>query len=254
MEATASSGAWAVYNLHYAMAIAGDWAGRVIHEGRPHDMSRGRALLVRPGEFHCAERAERPGDVRALVISNEALTEYACEYLEAPTQFSWRAPLLACSSDLVARFLTIYRLIHGEPTPMQIQSAMAELFAAMMPELVDEAMPSEFGGTARGVARMYELIHDAYDGTTLGLDQLASAAGMTRFQALRAFKKRYGVPPHSYQLVLRINRAMLMLRRGAPVTAVAHQLGFADQSHLTRHFKKTLGVTPGAYARGDRAR
>jgi AraC-like DNA-binding protein len=254
MEATSSSGSWAIYNLHYAIAIPDRWAARVVHEGRSHDMSPGHALLVRPGEFHSAERAERVGDVRALVISNDALIEYAGEYVDEPTQLSWRAPVLACSSELVGRFLGIYRVMRSEPTAMQIQSAMAELFAAVMPELVaDKTIPNGFVGSARAVGRMRELIHDADDGATLGLDDLANAAGMTRFQALRAFKKYFGVPPYSYQLVLRINRGMSLLRRGHPVSAVAHELGFSDQSHFTRHFKKTLGVTPGEYLRGRRA-
>ena len=84
----------------------------------------------------------------------------------------------------------------------------------------------------------------------MGLDDLAKAVGLTRFQALRAFKRRYGIPPHGYQLTVRTGLAVPLLIRGASVTQVAHELGFTDQSHFTRHFKRLWRMTPGSYARG----
>ncbi|HEY0468097.1 MAG TPA: helix-turn-helix domain-containing protein, partial [Polyangiaceae bacterium] len=73
-------------------------------------------------------------------------------------------------------------------------------------------------------------------------------AGLSRFEALRAFKKRYGLPPHAYQLCLRIGHARRLLLEGAPAAEVAARCGFADQSHFTRHFKRFNGVTPMQYA------
>jgi transcriptional regulator GlxA family with amidase domain len=56
------------------------------------------------------------------------------------------------------------------------------------------------------------------------------------------------MPPHRFQLAYRIGTARRLLERGIPVAEVAVETGFVDQSHLHRHFRKTLGMTPARYA------
>ena len=87
----------------------------------------------------------------------------------------------------------------------------------------------------------------------LDLHALATKVGLSRFQVLRAFRKRYGLPPHAYQLCVRVARARDLLRAGQAPAEVAAECGFADQSHLGRHFKHMLGVTPAQYARARKA-
>ena len=82
------------------------------------------------------------------------------------------------------------------------------------------------------------------------LAHLAAIAGIGTFRLLRAFRKVHGVPPHRYQLAQRIEHAKRLIRdQAGPLAAIAFETGFADQSHLTRNFKRWAGVTPYAYAR-----
>lgn len=67
---------------------------------------------------------------------------------------------------------------------------------------------------------------------------------------VRAFTAAFGLPPHQYLTSRRIDRARHLLLDGHPPTTVATTLGFHDQSHLTRHFRRILGTTPGRFARG----
>jgi AraC-like DNA-binding protein len=82
------------------------------------------------------------------------------------------------------------------------------------------------------------------------LDELAQVTGMSPFTLLRAFRGQTGLPPHAYLNQLRVRLARRMLDRGVPPAEVAVAVGFADQAHLTRHFKRIMGVPPGAYQRG----
>jgi AraC-like DNA-binding protein len=71
---------------------------------------------------------------------------------------------------------------------------------------------------------------------------------VSRFHLVHAFTSEVGLPPHAYQIHLRIRRSRALLAAGMPLGGIAADLGFADQSHFGRHFRRVVGVTPGAYA------
>lgn len=83
----------------------------------------------------------------------------------------------------------------------------------------------------------------------ISLQELATISGLSRWHFLRSFRDRVGLTPHAYLLQMRIRRAEELLRIGRSPVLVALELGFSDQSHLTRCFKGFLGTTPGAYQR-----
>ncbi|MEN0061471.1 MAG: helix-turn-helix domain-containing protein [Myxococcota bacterium] len=66
----------------------------------------------------------------------------------------------------------------------------------------------------------------------------------------RLFRRELGTTPHQYQLMVRLSRARGDLRLGMDPAMAAMRCGFYDQSHLGRHMKKRLGLTPAVYARG----
>ncbi|MEM9189050.1 MAG: AraC family transcriptional regulator [Myxococcota bacterium] len=91
----------------------------------------------------------------------------------------------------------------------------------------------------------------------LELADLAAVVGMTPMEFARAFKAAMGQSPWQYVIALRCERAAELLARfGHPASLafVAAQCGFHDQSHLTRHFKRQIGVTPGAFRKSLRVR
>jgi AraC-like DNA-binding protein len=81
------------------------------------------------------------------------------------------------------------------------------------------------------------------------LGELAAMSGLSQFALLRAFRQETGMPPHAYLNQLRVRRARQLLDSGLAPADVAAQVGFADQAHLTRHFKRVIGVPPAAYQR-----
>jgi AraC-like DNA-binding protein len=78
--------------------------------------------------------------------------------------------------------------------------------------------------------------------------ELAQAAGVSATQVIRAFSAETGMPPHSYLVSLRVERAKALLRAGTSPAATALRVGFSDQSQMTRHFKRLTGITPGRFA------
>ena len=82
----------------------------------------------------------------------------------------------------------------------------------------------------------------------LSVGDLADFVDLSRFQFARRFKQSTGATPHAYVMDERVAKAKTLLRRtGIPLAEVAHQCGFADQSHMNRVFGGRVGTTPGQY-------
>jgi AraC-like DNA-binding protein len=79
------------------------------------------------------------------------------------------------------------------------------------------------------------------------LRNLARIAGVSPFHLVRLFSATLGITPHRFQILLRLSRAMTMLRDGTCIAQVAHGVGFADHSHLDRSFRILMGMTPTQY-------
>ncbi|MEV6169079.1 AraC family transcriptional regulator [Streptomyces sp. NPDC051954] len=94
--------------------------------------------------------------------------------------------------------------------------------------------------------RLRELL-DAHVAEGLTLDAAAQLLHAHPAHLVRAFSTAYGIAPHQYLNSRRVDRARALLLRGASPAETATATGFYDQAHLTRHFKKLVGVTPGRY-------
>lgn len=109
----------------------------------------------------------------------------------------------------------------------------------------------------RGIARESRIVSVVRDvleqfyarSAETSLHSLAEKTGVTPFRVIRAFREATGLAPHQYLIQVRVERARQFLAAGAVPSLVAAMTGFVDQSHLTYHFKKHVGITPGNYRR-----
>ena len=99
----------------------------------------------------------------------------------------------------------------------------------------------------RTVAIVRDYLHAKAE-SQVSIADLAQAAGVSGTQVIRSFSAATGMPPHSYLVSLRVERAKAVLRAGTSPAETALEVGFSDQSQLTRHFKRLTGVTPGRFA------
>jgi AraC family transcriptional regulator len=105
---------------------------------------------------------------------------------------------------------------------------------------------SSAANAPRAVADALEFIHRNYS-QDLALRDIAAAAHLSPFHLARLFKQTLGVSPHQHVIQVRVNSARSLLAASTgrrSLAEIASAVGFADQSHLTRHFKRITGVTP----------
>ena len=102
------------------------------------------------------------------------------------------------------------------------------------------------------LARKLRDLIDAHIEAGLTLDEASATLHAHPAHLVRTFSREFGLPPHQYLTGRRIERARRLLLDGISPADVAVTVGFHDQSHLNRHFKRMLATTPARYAEGRR--
>jgi transcriptional regulator of acetoin/glycerol metabolism/AraC-like DNA-binding protein len=127
--------------------------------------------------------------------------------------------------------------LHARPR-LDVISALAKMAPA----------PQAHGGLSPTAMRRVREYVDAHLGGSMDLATLAGVAGVSLHHFARGFKQSAGVTPHHYLTHKRVERAQnLLAQTDLSLSEIAYAVGFSDQSHLARHFRQMLGVTPGQF-------
>lgn len=141
----------------------------------------------------------------------------------------------------------------GDPDdPLFLESAVHRLAARLAAHSGREPPAPARGGLARAACRRVDdMIAAALEDTTVPsptLDQFASAACLSVNHFIRAFRQQTGVTPHRHMVLRRLERGIGLLKKpGMSVAEVADSTGFATPAHFVATFRRTMGVTPGAF-------
>jgi len=211
------------------------------------EASAGDLITVNPGEVH--DGVPFGGRVRSwrmLYLPVEVVLAAAAD-ARAETDrgrgYEFERPVLQRAACARA-FRALAAAVGPEAGPLDALTRDSALST-----LVDSLIRPDRGGAARLVGsarRAKERIDDDPLGAP-SLSDLAALCGLSRFQLLRAFKRDLGMAPKAYIIQRRLEVAREAMRRGESAVQAAVSAGFADQSHLTRHFVRRFGYTPGAY-------
>jgi AraC family transcriptional regulator len=149
-------------------------------------------------------------------------------------------------SDSLARILSVH-LLRNYATTID-----GEALASRLPEEQRASATPIAAVQSRAVADALRFIQQNY-AREVGLGDIAAAAHVSPFHLTRLFKQTLGVSPYQHVIQVRVNSARHLLSAGSgrrSLAEIASAVGFSDQSHLTRHFKRLTGVTPSRFAAG----
>ncbi|MDF9775706.1 AraC family transcriptional regulator [Pseudomonas baetica] len=227
------------------MIMAG--AQRYRYRGAEHLAGSGTLVLINPDELHTGHKGTEDGWLyRAFYPDSEQILSLLAE-LELPTH---NPPTFSATlyrdRDLVNGFCQLHRLLECPTTALQQQTVWRELVLSLLQRHAAVPDADRPGKEHRAVSLAKELLH-AQLAAPPSLEALAAAVNLSPFHFARVFRRATGMPPHTWLMQQRIARARGLLQSGCLPLEVATQLGFADQSHLSRQFKQVYGVGPGAY-------
>ncbi|NYE48599.1 AraC-like DNA-binding protein [Spinactinospora alkalitolerans] len=217
------------------------------YRGETQRVGRGGLALVEPHEVHTGHAGVPEGwRYRVMYPSVELVSAVAAE-IGVPGPPAFRTSVLddPATADLLRRA----HLATEQGDRLSASSLTRRGLARLLQRHARTAPGLRPAGGSPGAVSEARDILQVRLVDPPSLEELAAAVGATPFALLRAFRAAYGLPPHAYLNQLRVHEARALLGSGRSPADVAALVGFADQSHLTRHFKRHLGLPPGAYRR-----
>jgi AraC-like DNA-binding protein len=148
---------------------------------------------------------------------------------------------------LAASLLRLHRKLDRDVDSLNIENDLADVFIHLSERRMSEPRNDlAIRDEQNKILRVKDYLHGYYR-KNISVEDLAEIAQLSRFHLMRTFRRDVGLSPHTYLTQIRVEAAKKLLSEGASIVDVASDIGFTDQSHFTRHFKRMTGVTPGQY-------
>ncbi len=251
LEATYLSQVFAKHT-HEEFAIGVVDAGSHVSEwgGATHRAGAGALIVNNPGDVHTGRPGDKGGwSYRMLYPPATLLTDVASQLADRTGRLPrFGAPVFDDAFGAGEIGAIVHALLGGVE-PLEAHSRFLVLFAGLLRRhavVPPPVAPLRSVSRAVGIVREYL---EAHVTESVSLSTLAELVGLHPLYLIRAFRRELGLPPHAYVIQQRVQLAKRRIAAGESLTRVALATGFADQSHLSRHFRRIVGVPPGLYAR-----
>lgn len=241
--------------LEIGLRQGGGWEFH--HGGAWHAVASGTLVLTPPGDVHMM-RSPDGGDgavYHGLRLDADLLRRVATNLTGRPPRDPDFATTLVQDRDTQHLFLRLVAALAdgSAASPLAQESWLQDTLGHLILRHGAEKLVPSPVGTEHGAIRRVRQYLEEYAERTVTLAELAEVAELSTFYLCRVFSTVVGMPPHAYQTQMRVVRAKVLLVAGhLPLAQIATEVGFASQSHFTRHFARLVGVTPGQYVRDRR--
>jgi AraC-like DNA-binding protein len=238
-----------VFPIHahaeYVISVVMEGAEAFAHGRVQVFAPRGSLVLLNPFEEHTGRAVGASWRHIALFPKFDCFQQWL-----DTNAFQLASPIV--TDPLGARLiLRLAQSVSANSDVLEVQCNFASLLEHLAEHHTRDAGESKQPYCAAEIKCARELL-DQNLSADVDLAKLAFATGLPALTLLRSFRKSLGCTPHAYRTAQRLKMAKLALRKGRPPALVAADAGFFDQSHMTRVFRKHIGITPGDYQKTGR--
>lgn len=216
---------------HYVFGIVREGERELVLNGKLLRIKKGDILVFNPGDAHgCTQASESPFAYDSFTVAAEILDGERFDFPSNTDDLPRKqleeifSLLDRCREETLESFIAFEQTLVAKPDTNPLnpkhEEAAARLYAHMLGHLAEKTNVGEF----------------------------AKNEDISAYALIRAYRRMFALTPVQHQLALRVDAACELLASGANASDTAAELGFSDQAHLAREFKKRIGCTPGSYA------
>ncbi|MCI0713109.1 MAG: AraC family transcriptional regulator [Chloroflexi bacterium] len=236
------------WHEEYCIGVVEDGVQQYFYRRGTHIGTRNTVLVCMPGEIHTGHSPASSWTYRMFYVSAGILTSISEQLAGKSTPLPDFSGTTIDDPYVAALLRRAHHTLSDDTaTTLAQQSTLLIALTQLVYRHGDYSIKPETIADHRPAIQRARDYLDAHYAENVSLDELAAVAYLSPFQLIRSFQQQIGLTPHAYLIHTRVMQARLLLKSGWTAAQAATETGFADQSHLHRHFKRMLGVTPGQY-------
>jgi AraC family chemosensory pili system transcriptional regulator ChpD len=237
-------------HLHDTLEVIWVRTGRSLLtcQNQTFEVRDGEAVIIPPNELHGGGALDSALQFIAIQLPR-ALVETVCTDLKSRLDEEGRpTPFKLLSREKASSLLpiTVSTLCADLPA-----NQLLPILRPILCQLLDVPLEAPVVLLERtephpAVSKVQSIIRDQC-ADRMHISELAQQVALDMRYLISLFKLATGVTPHQFQIAMRVELARALLQQHLPLCEVAARAGFADQSHLNRHFRRQYGFTPGEF-------
>lgn len=238
----------------YTVGVIENGAQQFYRSGGNHIAPQGSIILVNADDVHNGHSATEGGwSYKALYPLPNQFEQISKELAAGISDKNRGAPYfpspVVYDPELADQLRLVFTTLNNSNNRLLRETLLYSVLTKLMYKHgKSPALPSDSSKRQNQLKLVKEFIDD-FPNADISLLELAKLASFSPYHLVRSFQKVYGLPPHAYQIQARLRLAKQLIGQGHNITDAAQEAGFHDQSHLHRHFKKAMGITPGQFAK-----
>ena len=222
-------------------------ASRLDCHGASSTTPRGTLVAIAPGEVHANQKTGC--GFRCLFIELDTFWRAVEQFVEQSIpRLDLRSGLIR-DSQIAAGFLRLHRSLENPSSALEQNQSLSRFLHQLVGHHGHARIRLPRESNEHAAVRQTKRFLSEHCADPISLGDLALLTGLSPYHLNRCFCKEIGMPPHAYQLQVRIAHAKAFLLQGRSLAETAALAGFFDQSHFTNCFKRSERITPNQYLR-----
>ncbi|WP_235432618.1 AraC family transcriptional regulator [Pragia fontium] len=235
---------------NFCVGVINEGAQSFYRTGGTHIAPQDSIILVNADDIHTGRAATENGwSYHAMYPSAELLASLSKDMKTTAGATPYFPEAVVYDPMLALELRQSFKLLSIANNKLLKESVVFSALARLMMKHAKTSItpPVQINAQSQ-VLRVRSFLDDCPE-ENISLLELSSLVSLSPYYLLRQFQKMTGLPPHAYQIQARLRKSRTLLKHGCSILETAMLLGFHDQSHFHRHFKKSMGITPKEYVK-----